>query len=187
MRRNRWSVLPVALLLSACAGQRAVERASYDLSGGESVARPPALHLRLDVRMAAWLDNNDIAYRLHDDPPGRLRAYADSRWAGKAGQLVGERLQAALGAQSVTAPCTLRVEIGDFAQQFDTPTSSRFVLAARWSLTNTKGERLHADARGFSVAAPSADARGGVVAAQRALGELAVAVLTAAAQQSACR
>lgn len=187
MRRFCWTALLAALFLSACAGQRAVERASYDLSGGESVTRPPAMNLRLDVRMAAWLDNNDIAYRLHDDPPGRLRAYADSRWAGKAGQLVGERLQAALGPQSTSAPCTLRVEIGEFAQQFDSSTASRFVVAARWSLTNTKGERQHADARSFSVATASADARGGVAAAQRALNELAIAVLTAAAQQASCR
>lgn len=182
-------VIAIVVLLAGCAGQRPVERASYDFTGGDAsqVARPPALAIRLEVKMAAWLDTTDMAYRLADDAPHRLRHYADSRWAAKAGLLAAERLQAMVGPAASTARCTLRVEIAEFAQHFDNASASRFVVDARWSIANTRGERLHADARSFAVAATTADARGGVGAAASAIGQLGTAILTAAHSQAECR
>lgn len=175
--------------LAACAGQPKVELATYDLHGIRPIPmeQAPALSLRLESRMAAWFDTTDINYRLHYVAPTRLRQYADSRWAAKAGLLVGERLQAMLGPQAPGARCSVRVEVVEFAQHFDTPTSSRFVLEARWSISNAKGERLMAEARTFSVEAASPDATGGVKAAAQTTGQLGVAMLAGAHLLNECK
>lgn len=178
-------------VLAACAGQHKPELATYDLHGSRSVpldqAPAPALSLRLESRMAAWFDNTDINYRLQYEAPLRLRQYADSRWAAKAGLLAGERLQAMVGPLAPGAKCSLRVEITEFAQHFDTPTSSRFVLEARWSISNAKGERLLAEARNFSVDAAPPDAIGGVQAAAQATGQLGEAMLAGAHLLNECK
>ena len=181
--------LSVCGVLSACAGNRPAERALYDLHGIDPTpgARAPAMALRLDVRMAAWFDNTEIAYRLAYDAPTRLRQYAESRWAAKAGLLAAERLQALFGPLAATAKCTARVEIAEFAQSFDSATQSHFVLNARWSITNAKGDRLLAEARTVSVEAPSADARGGVQAAAQATSQLGIAILAGAHALNECQ
>lgn len=177
--------------LAACAGNRPPERANYDLHGIAPVpaarAPAPAMTLRLDVRMAAWFDNTEIAYRLAYDAPTRLRQYADSRWAAKAGLLATERLQTLFGPLASTAKCTARVEISEFSQTFDNATQSRFVIDARWSVANAKGDRLLAEARTVSVDAPSADARGGVQAAAQATSQLGIAILAGAHALSECQ
>ena len=175
--------------LAACANNRPPEQAAYDLHGIRPIPmdKAPALTLRLESRMAAWFDTTDINYRLHYEAPLRLRQYADSRWAAKAGLLAGERLQAMLGPLAPGARCSARVEITEFAQHFDTPTSSRFVLEARWSISSAKGERLMAEARSFSVEATSPDAIGGVRAAAQATGQLGVAMLAGAHLLNECK
>lgn len=175
--------------LAACAGQPKIELATYDLHGIRPVAldKAPALSLRLESRMAAWFDTTDINYRLQYEAPTRLRQYADSRWAAKAGLLAGERLQAMVGPLAPGAKCSVRVEITEFAQHFDSPTSSRFVLEARWSVSSAKGERLMAEARTFSVDATSPDAIGGVKAAAQATGQLGVAMLAGAHLLNECK
>lgn len=176
-------------VLAACAGNRPLEQATYDLHGIRPIPldKAPALSLRLESRMAAWFDSTDINYRLQYEVPTRLRQYADSRWAAKAGLLAGERLQAMLGPLAPGARCSARVEIAEFAQHFDTPTSSRFVLEARWSISSAKGERLMAEARSFSVDAASPDAIGGVKAAAQATGQLGVAMLAGAHLLNECK
>lgn len=182
-------LLAFSALLSACAGNRPAERAAYDLHGIDPTPgeRAPAMPLRLDLRMAAWFDTSEIAYRLNYDAPTRLRQYADSRWAAKAGLLAGERLQGLFGPVALNARCTVRVEITEFAQHFERPDQSRFVLDARWSVSNANGERLLAAARSFAVEAPSADARGGVHAAAKATAQLGVALLAGAHTLADCK
>lgn len=199
-RGRRLGLIALAVagaLLAGCAGNRPVERAAYDLAGGINSAgggsgswlgsSANALPMRLEVRLAAWLDTPDIAYRLSSDTPPRLRAYADSRWAAKAGLLAGERLQAVFGPVAPSAKCAARVEIVEFAQHFDPPTPSRFVIDARWSVSNAKGERRLADGGRFTAEAPSADARGGVQAAAQALDKLGAALLAASQNLAECR
>lgn len=175
--------------LAACANNRPPEPVTYDLHGIRPIPldKAPALSLRLEPRMAAWFDTTDINYRLLYEAPLRLRQYADSRWAAKAGLLAGERLQAMLGPLAPGAKCSTRVEITEFAQHFDTPSTSRFVLEARWSLSGAKGERLMAEARSFSVDATSPDAIGGVKAAAQATGQLGVAMLAGAHLLNECK
>lgn len=175
--------------LAACANNRPPEPVMYDLHGIRPIPmeKAPALSLRLESRMAAWFDSTDINYRLLYEAPLRLRQYADSRWAAKAGLLAGERLQAMVGPLAPGARCSARVEIVEFAQHFDAPTSSRFVLEARWSISSAKGERLMAEARSFSVDAASPDAVGGVKAAAQATGQLGVAMLAGAHLLNECK
>ena len=91
MKIQQWMALLVCGTLAACAGNRAAERALYDLHGIDPTpaGRAPAMAIRLEVRMAAWFDNTEIAYRLAYDAPTRLRQYAESRWAARAGLLAG--------------------------------------------------------------------------------------------------
>lgn len=175
--------------LVACAGNRPVERAAYDLHGIDPTpgSRPPAMALRLELRTAARFDSTEINYRLLYDTPMRLRSFAESRWAAKAGLLVGERLQALFGPAAPGAKCVVRVELGEFAQHFDSPTKSRFVLEAQWSVNTVAGERLLAGVRSFSVDAASADAVGGVKAAAQATGQLGVAILAGAHALAECK
>lgn len=176
-------------VLVACAGNRPVERAAYDLHGVDPTpgARPPSMAIRLELRTAAWFDTTDMNYRLLYDAPMRLRQFAESRWAAKAGLLVGERLQALFGPVAPGAKCIARVELSEFAQHFDAPTKSRFVLDAQWSVSSAGGERLLAGVRTFSVDAASADATGGVKAAAQATGQLGVAILAGAHALSECK
>ena len=190
--RNAGMLFAWCGILAACAGgHRAQDLATYDLHGikpmPEAKAAAPAMALRLEVRMAGWFDTTDINYRLSYESPTRLRQYADSRWAARAGQLVGERLQSMVGPVTSTAKCTLRVEVIEFSQHFEAPALSRFVLDARWSVNNAKGERLHAESRTFSVEAATADAIGGVKAAGQASGQLGVVMLAGAHLLDECK
>jgi len=195
MNHSRWMLLALIAGLSACAGNRPAERATYDLhlsdapAAGTSAATGAVstVSLRVDLRMAAWLDNTEISYRFDHDSPARLRQYADSRWAGRAGQLVGERVQSIFGPAAPGARCTAKVDIAEFTQHFVSASQSRFVLDARWSISNTRGERLLADARRFTVDAPTADARGGVAAAALATGQLGQALLGGAQGLAECK
>lgn len=175
--------------LAACAGNHPAERAAYDLHGVSPVpaGKAPAMPLRLDVRMANWFDTADIHYRLSYDAPTRLRQYGESRWVARAGLLAGERLQSLFGPVVPNAKCTVRVEITEFSQHFETPTTSHFALEARWSISTAKGERLLAETRSISVDAPSADAPGGVKAAAHATGQLGVALLASAHTLGECK
>ena len=176
-------------VLAGCAGNRAPETASYDLHGVKPIPpdRAPAMPLRLESRLAAWFDTTEINYRLIDESPTRLRQYADSRWAAKAGLLVTERLQAMVGPHAPTAKCTVRVEITEFSQHFDSMTQSRFVVTARWSVSGPKNDRLQAEARTFTVDAATPDAIGGVKAAAQATGQLGVAILAGAHMLGECK
>jgi cholesterol transport system auxiliary component len=103
-----------------------------------------------------------------------------ARWTAPPGQLLVQRLRdvlgrdrpvldsaagAALTRRGGTPPPTLRVELEEFSQLFESPTQSHGVLRVRCTLLETSGgaERLVAQRR-FDVQrpAPSADAPGGV-------------------------
>ena len=178
----------VVLGLSACAGNRPLERATYDLRAmSAQEIKAPSVSVRLELKMAPWFDTTDIAYRLKEDPPARVRTYAESRWAARAGLLMSERLQSHLGASAGSVKCVLRVEIAEFSHQFESPQQSRFVLDARWVVGNAKGERLISDAKVFSADAASADAKGGVGAAGNVTNQLGATLLSAVQSLAECR
>lgn len=186
-RAGRW-LMPFALtasvVLSGCVNfeRPAPERFAYDL-GGEAVPVDGALSVELS--MPPWQDGADILYRLSFDDPVRLRAYAGSRWAGRPGSLIEARLRLLLG--NGRAQCAVQVEVEEFSQHFSKLEESQQVLAARWRVVGPKGERLLDDAYRFAVPAPSADARGGVIAAARGVADLAAKISLGAATFEVCR
>jgi cholesterol transport system auxiliary component len=51
----------------------------------------------LEIRAPYWFDSPAIEYRLLYENPLKLRSYAASRWAGRPGQLLAQRLRQQLG------------------------------------------------------------------------------------------
>lgn len=167
-------LFPVFLLLFGCGGNvREAQRATYDL-GPASVAWKPAdiAIADVDVKAPTWLSGTAISYRLLYAGDMERNSYADSRWAAPPAELVERALNRQPSAS--TGGCLLRVDIDELIQVFDTPQASRTLFDARATLVAPGGETVLAR-RTFSVVrpAPSADARGAVVAAAdavRALG-----------------
>ena len=122
----------------------------------------------LAVDAPAWLDSAAMLYRLAYLDAAEPRAYAASRWIAPPAALLTERLRGAIAAagavvltpgDSIRPVRTLRVEIEEFGQTFDSPASSRARMRLR--ATVIAAGTLVAQ-RSFDIAIPaaSADARG---------------------------
>lgn len=163
-------ILILLLLLAGCAGdaRNPLPTAVYDF--GLPAARPPAgetwPRLALDVRSPSWFDSLNIDYRLAYDDPLKLREYADSRWAGAPGVLLAQRLRQQLGTvnDGGSSACLLRIELQEFSQLFASPRQSRGVVQASVQLFDARRQLLAARQLAVDLAAPSADAPGGVKA-----------------------
>ena len=157
---------PLALLM-ACAtpGKGPADITIYDLGGGMAPAADMvAAHggLALELRLPVWLDSTAIVYRLGYADPQRVHHYAKARWAGPPSPLLQQRLRQSLAIAPGSAPCTLRVELEEFDQVFDSAESSRAVLRGEVLLL---GKARVTQARMMLRAeqpAASADAAGGV-------------------------
>ncbi len=169
----------VAPLIAGCAlpGVPRDSFAAYDFgpppasSVGET-ARPLRQPLLVyDVHAPAWMDVPSIHYRLAYEDAARPLAYANSRWVMPPSSLLGSRLRQRLAsvsrggillpAEGVRAPHSVRVELDEFAQIFDSAERSRAVVRMRVTLT---GNRNVVAQRSFNVEQPvlSANAQGGV-------------------------
>jgi cholesterol transport system auxiliary component len=142
--------------------------------------RPPPLVVA-EVEANAALDSNAVLYRLAYADDQQLRPYAQARWSMTPAQLIRQRLRERLGqrrlllnpedngwlgadAQSIH-PLTLRVELEEFSQLFETPDKSVGLLRLRATLTqpSATGPKLVAQHNLVTQrGAPSADAFGGV-------------------------
>jgi cholesterol transport system auxiliary component len=137
--------------------------------------RPPLAVADIDTNPA--LDSTAVLYRLAYDDAQQLQPYALARWSMTPAQLVGQRLREQLaqgrallnpgegGLVGAAAPPTLRIELEEFSQLFETPNKSVGLLRLRATLVQPgpTGEKLVAQ-RNVIVQrpAPSADAPGGV-------------------------
>ncbi|MGQ0750714.1 MAG: ABC-type transport auxiliary lipoprotein family protein [Betaproteobacteria bacterium] len=154
-----------------------VRPAVYDFGPGPLTApatKNPALPALLlqEFRAPSALDNPAVLYRLSYADARQLRPYANARWSMPPAQLVRQRLREALGvsravidAGESAAPFTLRVELQEFSQLFESEQASSGLVRLNATLFEAKGgaDRLVAQ-RVFVVQrpAPSADAAGGV-------------------------
>lgn len=131
----------------------------------------PAIALQ-DVRAPAALDSNAVLYRLAYSDARQVRPYAQARWSMPPAQLVGQRLRDALSRErpvvnpgESAAPYSLRVELQEFCQFFDTAQTSSVLVRLRATLSDAQSgaDRLVAQ-RVFAVQRPAAspDAPGGV-------------------------
>jgi len=172
------SLLPLFLLLAACAGgaSRPVDLALRDLGEPAAILPAGAIALaRIEVRTAAWLAGPAQHYRLSYADPLRRHSYAESRWAAPPGELLERWLQRSLPAGQATGDaCRLVLELDELEQRFDGPRSSQVVLEARVSLQPLRGDTVHAQ-QAFHIVKPagSPDARGGVQATRAGADALA--------------
>ena len=135
-----------------------------------------------EVEVGAALDSSALQYRLAYADAQQLRPYAQARWSMPPAQLLRQRLREHLGQSravvspgegglEAAAPLQLRVELQEFSQLFQSPTSSVGLVRLRASVVRptAQGERLLAQ-RSFVVqrGAASHDAVGGVKALAQA-------------------
>lgn len=190
--RNALAVAAAASALAACASKGA-PNAQYDFGPLPAAASPaPSSAGRIgpiivaDVNGPAALDTERMHYRLLYADARQQRPYAYNQWASTPAQLLTQRLRARIaqaGVQVLSATdaaasaAVLRMEVEEFAQNFDSATSSKGVLVLRASLF--RNHRL-VDQKTFSgsVAAPSADAAGGARALADASDAVAADLLT---------
>lgn len=132
--------------------------------------------LVLGADAPAWLDSPAMLYRLAYLDAAEPRAYAASRWIASPAALFTERLRGAVAAagavvltpgDGIRAARTLRVEIEEFGQTFDSPSTSQGRLRLRATLI-TAGMPAAQRSFDISIPAPSNDARGAATALAQA-------------------
>jgi len=150
--------------------------------------RPPLV--LASVQAASALDTTAVLYRLAYSDAQQLRPYALARWSMPPAELLRQRLREQLGQNRVvlnpadgvavaSSALTLRVELDEFSQLFETPPQSVGLVRLRATVAKAErgGETLLAQ-RSFVVQRPSVspDAVGGVqalsAATQAAIDEL---------------
>lgn len=130
-----------------------------------------------DIEANPALDSTAVLYRLAYADAQQLQPYALARWSMTPAQLVRQRLKEQLaqrrallnpgegGLAGAPTPPTLRIELEEFSQLFETPGNSVGLLRLRATLVQPSpgGDKLLAQ-RSVIVQrpAPSADAPGGV-------------------------
>ena len=193
MKPTRFAALFALLLFTGCNLGPTVKDvpAMYDLGPapgyGQNAPRIRASLLVYTVSATGWLETPAIVYRLNYRDPSRQQVYSASRWASPPAALLTQRLRARLAAVSdggvisvadgARADYTLRVELDDFSQVFDSAEASRGVVVARASIMNVARRTVLAQ-RSFTMerAASSANAEGGVHALSAAGDDLIEAV-----------
>lgn len=170
-----------ALALAACGslGRSSGGVAIYDLGppamvlGGAATA---SAGVALEVRLPAWFDAADMAYRLNYQDPQRLYAYTQARWAGQPATLLQQRLRQKLAIVPGGATCTLRLELDEFSQVFQTSSQSRALLQGE-ALLLGKARNVLARQSIRIEAAAGGDAASGAVALAGATDTLATQLL----------
>ena len=176
----------VVVLLGACALPSGPQKApaAYDFGPGPAVGASPSVPVRPtlafnEVQAPAWLDGTHIFYRLAYSDVQQLRPYAQNRWTMPPAQLFAQRVRMRLARSmdvvaigDTTAGATLKLELEDFSQFFETVETSRAQVQLRATVIQN-GKLL--GQRSFAVTRPaaSASAAGGV----RALTEAADAAI----------
>lgn len=187
-----------SMTLSACAlgPEKRDAPTVFDLGPQRSYSANPhaiaATFLIPPVSASPWLDHTGIQYRLLYQNAGRPDVYGQNRWAMTPAQLLTERLRArfAGAARGVVtaqdgakADYTLRVELEDFSQSFDSTQSSKATVRLRASLIDVNTRVLHVQ-RGFSAERPAAPNAPGAVQALTVATEAVVEELVAWAAQN---
>jgi len=164
----------IALLLSACASNKAPPATQFDFGPAVATAQAaPSSTLGAvvitDVTGSSALDNERMFYRLSYADALQARTYANSRWTANPLQMMTQRLKTRIGQAgakvlsetdaSLGIPL-LRVDVDDFMHDFSGVSQSQGVVAVRASVF--RGHTL-VDQKTFTRATPAAtpDAAGG--------------------------
>ena len=198
---NYCKYLFLLIILSVIAGcslgpEKRDPPAVFDLGPQRShAAAAPAINATLlisPVSTSPWLDTPNMLYRLAYRDAGRPEAYAQHRWAMSPALLLTERLRSrfasatrgVVGTQDgAQADYSLRIELEDFSQSFDTADSSKANVRLRASLINLATRALHAQ-KSFSVERPAAPNAPGAAQSLAAASDALVEELVAWAAQS---
>lgn len=173
----------MAIELGGCAlgPQSRSAPAAWDF--GPPAAQAPRLKLKslggVEVTSPRWIDTPSVWYRLGYANAAQPLAYAQTRWVMPPPVLLDGRLRERLvsgGAMLGGAGPTLRVEVDEFAQLFDSEKASRAVVRARVTLLSGRDVVRQ---RQFVIeeVAATPDGPGGVAALARAGDRLVEAVL----------
>ncbi|MCB1929755.1 MAG: membrane integrity-associated transporter subunit PqiC [Rhodocyclaceae bacterium] len=131
----------------------------------------PAVPLRLlEVRAPSWLGSSGMQYRFADPTDQRRLTYTQNRWVGSPSELIQTAMRRAYDlALPDGGGCLLRVELDEFSQVFDSPTTSHGVIEARALLISPRADALLAETRiNVTAGAASPDAGGGAAALREA-------------------
>jgi cholesterol transport system auxiliary component len=180
---SRGLFLLAFLALAGCAlPTQPVRPVVYDFGPG-TLSTPPTKPAPLaplavaEIEANTALDTTAMLYRLTYADDQQLRAYAQARWSMTPAQLVRQRLREHLGRRrtllnpgegsvgGAATPLTLRIELEEFSQLFESPDKSVGLLRLRATVVqaSTAGEKLVAQQSVIvQRPAPSADAPGGV-------------------------
>jgi len=182
MKRRAFALLlPGALAACAALPEKPVRPTLYDFGPPPAPGAPagagPALVLS-EVEADGILETPALLYRLGYEDAHQVRPYAYARWSAPPPQLLFQRLREVLGRERTVLddaaaaalvrrggerPPVLRVELEEFSQLFDSPSSSRGLLRLRCTLLEAGGgQRLAQRSFQSERPAPSADAAGGV-------------------------
>lgn len=197
--RNCLAIAAMAATLGACA-TKGVPTTQFDFgplpaaasaSASAQVSAPTSASnigaiIVADVTGPAALDTERMQYRLLYADARQSKPYAYNQWTSTPSQLLTQRIKARMAQAGVkvlsttdaaASPTVLRMEVEDFAQNFDTATSSKGVLRLRASVF--RNHHL-VDQKTFdrSAPAPTADAAGGARALADASDAVAADVLS---------
>lgn len=183
------------MVLAGCAAPRAQRPVSiYDFGlqwlataseAGEASSnkRLQASLLVADATAPVWLDTTTIHYRLAYHDPAQLHVYGSNRWAATPAVLLSQRIRSRIarindeGVMSAVdgarTDYTLRLELEEFTQVFETTDQSRAIVKLRASLIE-RGTRLLMAQRSFHIEQPAVEpnAAGGVRALTEASDKL---------------
>ena len=130
-----------------------------------------------EINATAALDSTAVQYRMAYTDALQLKPYSKARWSMAPADLIRQRLREQLGQSrtllnpgeggqsGLSAPNTLRVDLEEFSQLFESPDNSIGLLRMRVTLIQTQANgATRAAQRSIIVQrpAPSADAAGGV-------------------------
>ena len=162
------TLLLAALLLAGCgSGSKSLSSvAYYDLGAVQPAPnnRIVASLRSIDVFAVSWLDSSAMQYRLLYAANQRRQNFAESRWVAPPAELIGHALRKRMLLGEAGGACRLRVDLDEFAQVFDSASTSRVVLDARVQLVEPTGSEILAR-RSFSLSRPAASADAGSGAA----------------------
>jgi cholesterol transport system auxiliary component len=191
-------LLSIFFLLSACAlgPEKRDAPAVFDLGPqrAQSAAKPVinATLLIPPVAASPLLDNANIQYRLIYQNASQPDAYAQNRWAMSPALMLTERVRARFAAASrgvvtaqdgARADYTLRIDLEDFSQQFESAQASKATARLRASLIDQNTRALHAQ-RSFSAERPAAPNAPGAAQALAGASDALVEELVAWAVQN---
>lgn len=128
-----------------------------------------------EAKSPIWLNSQAIQYRLAYLDPTQSYTYANSRWAAAPATLLTHQIRNYISAvtndkvistsDGTRTDFTLRLELEEFSQVFDTVDTSHVVIKLRASLVHRSSRLLKAQ-RNFNIeqVAPTANAAGAVQA-----------------------